>query len=127
MADTPIVTFTDHDGNAYTFFTENLEIILQYDGLTVTRQPGHVGITTDPKQEFRTVTFTTTRTGSEMNSLQTQLMDATKVYDGTDPKLAILYDGSNSWTILVAAMTVRYSLITHNVWRVHFTFIERST
>jgi len=126
MVDTPLVTFTDHDGNATSLFCEDVEISLDYDGLTVTRQTGHVGITTDPIQEYETCTCSCLMTGTALSTLRTQLKDATKAYDGTDPKIAVVYDGTNSWTILVAVVRVRYSFVTHNNWRVHFTFIERS-
>ena len=126
MADTPQVVFTDHDGNNYNIFTNNLTIDLDYDGLTVSRQPGHVGITTDPKQEFRTITCSCVMTGTALNTLQTQLMDSTKAYDASDPKIAVVYDGTNSWTILITTVHVTYKLLTDNQWMVMFTFIERS-
>jgi hypothetical protein len=127
MADTPIIVFTDHDGNTTNIFTENATIELIYDGLTVSRQPGHIGITTDPIQEYRRITCSCTMSGTALNTLQSQLMDATKVYDATDPKITVLYDGSSSWTIYVATMRVSYRLITHNTWTVFFEWIERST
>ena len=127
MADVPQVVFTDHDGNTYNIFSEDVIIDLDYNGLTIDRQRGHVGKTTDPIQEFRTITCSVKdMTGTALNTLQTQLMDATKVYDGTDPKITVLYDGTNSWTIYVAAVHVKYSLLTHNHWSVQFTFVERS-
>jgi hypothetical protein len=126
MADTPQVIFTDHDGNAYNIFTSDLAIDLIYDGLSVSRQPGHVGITTDPIQEYESITCSCTMSGTALSTLRAQLKDATKAYDGTDPKIAVLYDGTNSWTILVATVRVRYTPIADNKWRVHFTFIERT-
>lgn len=125
MADTPQIVFTDHDGNTYNIFTEDTEIRLKY-GLTVTRQPGHVGITTDPVQEFETITCSTTMTGTSLNTLRAQLRDTTKTYDGTDPKITIVYDGSSSWTILVAVVEVTYRMLPQNMWSVRFTFIERT-
>jgi hypothetical protein len=127
MADTPQIVFTDHDGNTYNIFTRDLVIDLTYDGITVTRQPGHVGITTDPIQEYETITCSCTMTGTALNTLRAQLKDATKTYDGTDPKIAVVYDGTNTWTILVATVYVRYNPIADNEWRVQFTFVERST
>jgi len=126
MADTPQVVFTDHDGNTYNIFTRDLSIDMIYDGLTVTRQPGHVGKTTDPIQEYRTITCSCTMTGTALNTLQGQLMDATKTYDATDPKITVVYDGSSSWTILVATVHVNYKPIHENEWMVRFTFNERS-
>jgi len=126
MADTPQIIFTDHDGNTTNLFTKNTKIDLDYDGLSVSRQPGHVGITTDPKQEYEIVTCSCMMTGTALNTLRTQLKDATKVYDATDPKIAVLYDGTNSWTILVATVHVTYNMLTDNQWMVAFTFIERT-
>jgi len=127
MVDTPQVVFTDHDGNTYNIFTNDLNIDLFYDGLTIEHKSGHVGLTTDKIREFRTVTCSCTMTGTALNTLQGQLMDATKTYDGTDPKIAVVYDGSSSWTILVAVMHVNYKPIANNLWQVTFTFTERST
>lgn len=126
MVETPQIVFTDHDGNTTNIFTRDIVIELTYDGLTVTRQPGHVGITTDPKQEYEKITCSCTMTGTALSTLRAQLKDATKVYDATDPKIAIVYDGTNTWTILVATMHVRYSHISDNEWRVQFTFVERT-
>ena len=127
MADVPQVVFTDHDGNTYNLFSEDITFDLDYNGLTIDRQPGHVGKTTDPIQEFRTITCSVKdMTGTALNTLRTQLKDATKAYDGTDPKVAVVYDGTNSWTILVAQRHVRYISLGHNNWRVSFRFEERS-
>lgn len=126
MADVPQVVFTDHDGNTYNIFTDDLEITLTYDGLTVSRQPGKVGITTDPIQEFETITCSCIMTGTALNSMRTQLRDTAKSYDGTDPKVAVVYDGTSSWTILVATVLVRYRPVQSNTWRVTFTFVERT-
>jgi len=126
MPDTPQIVFTDHDGNTYNIFTDDLEISLEYDGLTVSRQPGHVGITTDPIQEYEAVTCSCTMSGTSLHTLRGQLKDATKAYDATDPKIAVVYDGTNAWTILVATVRVRYRPMGDNLWYVHFTFIERS-
>jgi len=126
MADVPMVVFTDHDGNTYNIFTDNVVIDLIYDGLWVERKGAHVGLTVDPIREYRSITCSCVMTGTALNTMQAQLMDATKVYDGTDPKITVVYDGTNSWTIYVATMHVTYSLKTHNEWLVSFTFIERS-
>jgi hypothetical protein len=126
MADTSQVIYTDHDGNTTNIFTSDLRIELIFDGLTVTRQPGHVGITTDPIQEYEVITCSCTMTGTALNTMRAQLKDATKAYDGTDPKITVVYDGSNSWTILVALVNVTYFPIGDNKWRVQFRFVERS-
>jgi len=126
MADVPQVVFTDHDGNTYNIFCNDVEIELIYDGQTVTHKNGHVGLTTDPIREYEVVTCSCTMTGTALNTLRTQLKDATKAYDGTDPKVAVVYDGTNSWTILVAQRHVRYISLGHNNWRVSFRFEERS-
>ena len=126
MADVPQVVFTDHDGNTYNIFCNDVEIELIYDGQTVTHKNVHVGLTTDPIREYEVVTCSCTMTGTALNTLRTQLKDATKAYDGTDPKVAVVYDGTNSWTILVAQRHVRYISLGHNNWRVSFRFEERS-
>jgi len=127
MVDTPQIVFTDHDGNTYNIFTDDISIDLIYEGLEVEHKNGHVGLTTDPIREYEVVTCSCTMTGTALSTMRSQLKDATKTYDGTDPKIAVVYDGSSSWTILVAVMHVNYKPIANNQWRVTFRFEERST
>lgn len=127
MADTPQVVYTDHDGNTTNIFTKDVDIEYVFDGLTITRQPGMIGITTDPIQTYRVITCSQIMTGTALNTFNTQVMDTSKTYDGTDPKITVLYDGTNSWTIYVAAVSIKASIVTDNEWSVSFKFMERSS
>lgn len=122
------ITFTDHDGNSMSLSCKTVSIQYVFDGLSVDRQTGLVGKTTDPIQEYRVVTCTALLSGDNLSTLNGYLMDTAKTYDGTDPKIVVYLDGDTSLTILVAVMSVTATMAPSagNQWWVDMVFKERS-
>jgi hypothetical protein len=125
MVDTAQVIFTDHDGNTVNIFTKNTKITYMFP-LEIVRQNALVGITVDPIRQYRVITCTAKMTGDTVNTLNGYLMDTTKAYDGTDPKISIALDGDTSLNILVAVTNVEVVAAPDRQWFVTFTFEERS-
>lgn len=126
MADVAQITYTDHDGTATNIFCTSVGIRYIFDGLSVERQPGKVGITVDPIQQYREVSCSAIISGDALKALNDQLMDGTKVYDATDPKVLIYLDGNTSLTILCVITHFNADIMGHEKWAVNITFRERT-
>jgi len=126
MATQAQIVFTDHDGNTLDLLTKNAAIQYVFP-LTIERKNGLVGVTVDPIRQYRIVTCTAKLTAAQADSLDTQLMDSTKVYDGTDPKIVLYLSGTLTKTIYVAVTSVIIEASPDGQWYGRFTFTERSS
>lgn len=125
MTDAQVI-FTDHDGNTVNIFTKNTKIRYVFHDLIIERKNACIGKAIDPIRQYRFITCSAKMTGAQVNTLNGYLMDTTKTYDGTDPKVQVYLTGALSLTILCAVTEVEVSAAPDGQWFVAFKFEERS-
>jgi len=129
MTEMITITFGDASTLDLPVYDGSLKIRYVFGGLSVTRQPNKVGITTDSNRNWREVECLAYMTAATIvDTLNGKLMPAAApTYDATDPKILVTLSGSKSLTILCTVKSVEVSHVTQDRYDVKFTFEERST
>ena len=127
---TEMITITFGDASTLDLNVRDGTLRIQYmfGGLSVTRQPNKVGLTTDSNRNWREVEcIAYMEAATIVDTLNGKLMPATApTYDGTDPKILVNLSGAKSLTILCTVKSVEVSHTTQDKYDVKFVFEERS-